>query len=228
MSLDDASSDVIYLSSLALSANIGPDRWGRPRTQPLSLSVAIHLRDAALSPSPRPSYSSVTDSSGGLDVSACAGALAEDIIAMCEKPSTKWDSAAVLAMGVALLAAHRTEGRARELRVTVSAPEAVPLAKEYAVEFIGYAQALGSQQTKSTGSRVKVRVRDLVIPAVIGTTQTEREAKQLVAADITIFERPSQVHFADYPMVFNKLSQVCHMPFDLVNVRAAKAHRVTL
>ncbi|OCH88514.1 hypothetical protein OBBRIDRAFT_86089 [Obba rivulosa] len=199
MSLDDTSPDVIYISSLSLSANVGRDWLGHVRPQPLSVSVAIHLQDSSLD-----SAAAIDD----LGVSVHYGQLSKDIIALSEAQSAKWESAAVLAMSVALLASHTTEGRARELRVVVSSAKLVPLASEYAVEFIGYAEALGKRdQTKSTGSRVRVRVKDLVIPAVIGHSSPERDAKQLIVSDIVIFEKPSQVHFADYPTVFNKLSQ---------------------
>lgn len=191
MSIDDTSSDVIYISSLSLSANIGPDWWGRSRPQPLSISVAIHLEDHALN------AAAANDDVGA---SVHYGHLCKEIAALGEKQEAKWDSAAELARDVAKIAEQKAEGRSKEVRVVVSSAKMVPLAGEYAVE-VAASAALAQ-------CRAKVTVRNLVIPAIIGVNPPEREAKQRIVTDIVIFEKPSSSHFADCPAVINKLSQV--------------------
>ncbi|OCH88512.1 hypothetical protein OBBRIDRAFT_86022 [Obba rivulosa] len=197
MPIDDISSDVVYLSSLSVSANIGPDWWGRARAQPLSISVSIHLQDTALN---------AAAADDDVTASVHYGHLCKDVLALAEKPGAAWRSAVELAKDVARLAAQKAAGRAREVRVVVCSAKMVPLAEEYAVE-VTVSDLEGDLVVAMVQRRVKVTVKDLVIPVIIGVNPPEREKKQRVVTDIVVFEKVLQPHFVDYPGLVAKLAQ---------------------
>ncbi|EMD35007.1 hypothetical protein CERSUDRAFT_116517 [Gelatoporia subvermispora B] len=199
MSLDDFTSDVVYISSLSLSANIGNDWWGRARPQPLSLSLALHMLPAALD-------SAAVDD----DVTASVhyGHLCKDVLALTEAPGAAWGSAAELARDVAHVALRKAAGRAKEVRVQVHSAKLVPLAEEYVLE-MSVASPESEEAVASTMAqhKIKVIVKKLVIPVVIGVNPPEREAKQRVITDVVILAKSTQPHFADYPDVIAKVLQ---------------------
>jgi dihydroneopterin aldolase / 2-amino-4-hydroxy-6-hydroxymethyldihydropteridine diphosphokinase / dihydropteroate synthase len=175
--------DSIIISSLRLWANIGPDRWAKPRPQPITLSLHLEC--------------SLAEASATDDVTRTVdyGQLTKLIIASID--GHEFGSLRELADAVLQLALSFP--RALAGRVDVQAHNQFLLA-----------DALGVTLFRDNGGvRVgidRVWIRGLKVSTIVGVNQAEREWKQIVEADVT-FDDPGWIT-PDFHAMHNALAQV--------------------
>ncbi|KAG6861504.1 hypothetical protein C0995_015931 [Termitomyces sp. Mi166 len=176
--------DVVFIDTLHLSADIGPDCWGKTRPQPVQVSVYLHLR---------PSFLNASGTSDNVLDSVHYGHL-------CKAISTQVGGASFSGVekfvSVVSQEAYTLAGQvAQAVRVVVDLPKQILLAENFSIDI-----------TTSTSSTLRsVFVRDLILPVLIGVNPPEREAKQKVITNIAFHERPSssvdQRSLLDYPAI---------------------------
>ncbi|RDB18233.1 Folic acid synthesis protein fol1 [Hypsizygus marmoreus] len=183
--------DIVFIDSLHLSADVGLDCWKRSRPQPIEISVYLHLRSAFLTTAGR--------SDDVLD-SVHYGHLSKAIITLVEKkPGSSFGSINGLVAAVADEAFGLAGSAAVEVRIVVGLPKQILLAGGFSVDVI-----VPRDRTAIPLLR-KVSITDLVLPVLIGVNPPEREAKQRVITNIMFVERQGDHQPIDYPEVVAKI-----------------------
>ncbi|KAG6916073.1 hypothetical protein DXG01_008547 [Tephrocybe rancida] len=187
------STDVVFVDTLHLSANIGPDCWGKTRPQPVEVSVYLHLT---------PSFLNAPGASDDVLDSVHYGHLSKAISSKIAGYAFTGVEKLVEAVNVeaAALAGPAVE----EVRVVVNLPKQVLLAEGFLVD------TMTSMKDKTTSRNVKIQ--NLVLPVLIGVNPPEREAKQRVITNIVFHERPGMSAdprpLVDYPAVVTEIVKV--------------------
>jgi dihydroneopterin aldolase len=179
--------DVVLVDTIQLTANIGPDCWGRPREQPVSITVHLHLK---------PSFLDISGQSDNVVDSIHYGHLTKAISAL----SASYVDVRALVHEVTQKAFALAGENVDAVRVIIGLPKQILLANYFEVEVITPRGKDSLQQA------ARVSVKDLVIPVLIGVNPPERLAKQKVITNI-IFCEKSGIHQVDYPAIIKQISE---------------------
>ncbi|EPQ55580.1 tetrahydrobiopterin biosynthesis enzymes-like protein [Gloeophyllum trabeum ATCC 11539] len=193
--------DKVFVESLSLSANIGPDWWGRPREQPVLISVYLTLQPSSLD------RTAETD-----DVSDTVnyGTLSKTVTQRVEeefKDQLRSHGLHGVAAAVTHTATALAGGKALEVKVRVEAPKAILLADGLALETVWEVDAESGQSDLGSLKKRKVLVKDLILAVIIGVNPPEREAKQRVILNLEFEEALGTGAFGDYPSVITDITQ---------------------
>ena len=194
--------DVVFIDTLRLSANIGNDCWGRRRAQPIELTVYLHLKN---------SYLQAASQSDNVLDSIHYGHLSKAISTLAKSKSENgdpgFDGIDGLIGEVAQEALKLAGNAADEVRVVVEIPKLILLAGGFAVD---YTIPHPSYPLASPGTK-KVYVKELILPVIIGVNPPERESKQRVITSITFYERKGLggTEPVDYQKIVCDLTKVC-------------------
>ncbi|KAJ3509726.1 hypothetical protein NLJ89_g5067 [Agrocybe chaxingu] len=191
-----AYTDIVFVDTLRVSANIGPDCWGRRRAQPLEITVYLHLKDT---------YLDAAGKSDDVLDSVHYGHLTKSITSLIESQSENgFRSARELTWSVAGKAFELAGRAAEEVRVVLELPKMILLASGYTIDNT-YATGDDGDDEHALSSK-KVSVKDIILPVVIGVNPPERESKQRVVLNIDFFEK-SGPKAVDYPSIVANLCQ---------------------
>ncbi|RDB18157.1 hypothetical protein Hypma_000659 [Hypsizygus marmoreus] len=179
--------DIVFIDTLHLSADVGLDCWKRSRPQPVEISVYLHLQSAFLT------RAGLSDDV--LD-SVHYGHLSKTITTLVEKKSgSSFGSVDGLIAAVAGEAFGLAGNAAVEVRIVVGLPKQILLAGGFSVDVIV------SRDRTATPLLRKVSITDLVLPVLIGVNPPERKAKQRVITSIIFVEGQGDHQPIDYPEV---------------------------
>jgi FolB domain-containing protein len=197
---NNAASDVIFVDSLHVSANIGPDCWDRNRSQPIYISVYLHLKESYLDRAG--ASDNVLDS---IDYSDLTKKVSNFITAKSESETPNFNGPDELIQAVTELAFNLAGEAAAAVRVILGAPKMILLAAEFSVDIT---TTLMKDQPKSTIIASKrVLIKDLVLPVIIGVNPAERKSKQRVKVNLIFHENSSSLAVVNYQQVVAQLCQ---------------------
>ena len=178
-----AASDVVFVDSLHVSANIGPDCWDRDRSQPINISVYLHLKDSYLDRAG--ASDNVLDS---IDYSDLTKKVSNFIKAKSESETPNFSGPDELIQAVTGLAFELAGEAAVAVRVIMEAPKMILLATGFSVDIT----TIVNDQPKSTiVASKRVLITDLVLPVIIGVNHAERKSKQRVKVNLIFHENTS-------------------------------------
>lgn len=184
--------DVVFVDTLRLSANIGKDWWGRSQPQPIEISVYLHLKE---------SYLRVAAESDDVLDSVHYGHLTKSISTLIKNRSESdtpgFNGADDLISAVTKKAFELAGKAAEEVQVVLDVPKLVLLASGFSVDVT----TVKSEGTSGRVSSKKVLVKDVIIPVIIGVNPPEREEKQRVVVNIVFYENTSDSDSA--PVLLN-------------------------
>jgi dihydroneopterin aldolase len=188
-------SDVVFVDTLCLSADIGPDCWGRVRPQPIEITVYLHLK---------PAFLHAAGESDDVVDSVHYGHLTKAISALIESKyandSSGFKGTDDLIRAVTACAFELAGEAALEVRVVLGIPKMILLASGFTVDVV--AEKIGSAFAVVSK---KISVEEIVVPMIIGVNPPEREEKQRVLVHITFHEDPSFSKNIDYSRIISKL-----------------------
>ena len=196
-----ASSDVVFVDSLHVSANIGPDCWDRDRSQPVDISVYLHLKESYLDRAG--TSDNVLDS---IDYSNLTKKVSNFIKDKSESETPNFSGPDDLIQAVTELAFNLAGEAAVAVRVTVGAPKMMLLAAGFSVDIT----TIMKDQPKSIiVASKRVLVKDLVLPVIIGVNPAERKSKQRVKVNLIFHENTSSISstVVNYQQVVAQLCQ---------------------
>jgi len=173
-------SDVVFVDSLHLSANIGPDCWHRDRSQPIDISVYLHLKESYLDRAG--ASDNVLDS---VDYSDLTKKVSNFIKIKSESETPGFSSPDQLINAVTERAFDLAGEAAAAVRVVVGVPRMILLAAGFSVDITTL-----NDQAKSFATK-QVLIKDLVLPVIIGVNPAERKSKQRVKVNIIFHENTS-------------------------------------
>jgi FolB domain-containing protein len=184
--------DIVFVNSLELSANVGPDRWGKSRPQPVLVTVCLHLHS---------SYLVSVGKTDDVRDSVHYGHLSKAIANIVETDNTF--SGINGLVDVVTKAAFELAGEAAAaVKVIVDLRQMVLLANGFSVEVTTPAG------TSSKDASAKVIVKDMSLPIIIGVNSPERESKQQVIINIVFFEKANNHSPVDYQKILVQISKV--------------------
>lgn len=187
--------DIVFIDTLNLSANVGPDCWGRERAQPVHISVHLHLENSYLTAAGR--------SDDVLD-SVHYGHLSKAITGLVrEKADMPFGDVDALIRDIAQQAFLLAGSAASEVRVVVDLPKQILLAANFSVDVITPRDPAFPPHFR------RITITDLILPVVIGVNPPEREAKQRVITNIVIIEKQGDHAAPNYPEIISRISKVC-------------------
>ncbi|KAH7922277.1 tetrahydrobiopterin biosynthesis enzymes-like protein [Leucogyrophana mollusca] len=183
-----ANTDIVFVDTLQLSANIGADCWGRSRPQIVFISVFLHLHN---------SFLTQAGESDDVGDSVHYGHLTKSITEVVNStpdgfPSVRHLINAVILAAYSLTGAHNVAA----VRVVANVPKLILLADGFSVDITLPQDFVGTLPAT-------VVVKDLVLAVIIGVNPPEREAKQRVITTITFFE----CGITDYPPIIKQIAQ---------------------
>jgi FolB domain-containing protein len=172
--------DVVFVDSLHVSANIGPDCWDRDRSQPIDISVYLHLKESYLDRAG--ASDNVSDS---IDYSDLTKKVSNFIKAKSESETPGFSSPDELINAVTERAFNLAGEAAAAVRVVLGVPKMILLAAGFSVDITTL-----NDQSKSIATK-RVSIKDLVLPVIIGVNPAERKSKQRVKVNIIFHENTS-------------------------------------
>jgi len=191
--------DIVFVNSLELSANVGPDRWGKSRPQPVLISICLHLHS---------SYLVSVGQTDDVRNSVHYGHLSKAIANIVEADNTF--SGIVDLINVVTKAAFELAGEAAAaVKVIVDLRQMILLANGFSMEVITPAG------TSSTDASVRVLVKDMSLPAIIGVNPPQRESKQQVIINIIFLEKASNHSPVDYQKITIQISKVRYLWYSM-------------
>ena len=180
---NNTASDVVFVDSLHVSANIGPDCWDRDRSQPIDISIYLHLKESYLDRAG--ASDNVLDS---IDYSDLTKKVSNFIKAKSESDTPNFSCPDELIKAVTERAFDLAGDAAVAVRVTVGAPKMILLAAGFSVDIV----TIVNDQSKSTIIASKrVLIKDLDLPVIIGVNPAERKSKQRVKVNLIFHENAS-------------------------------------
>jgi len=192
-----STSDVVFVDTLRLAANIGPDCWGRVRPQPIEISVYLHLK---------PSFLQAAGDSDDVVDSIHYGHLTKAITTLIksksENDSSGFEGTDDLIRAVTARAFELAGEAVVEVRVVLGIPKMILLASGFTVDVV--AEKIGSSFAVVSK---KILVEDIEVPVIIGVNPPEREEKQRVLVNVTFHEHPSFGKDVTYSRIISKLSK---------------------
>jgi FolB domain-containing protein len=194
--MSNSPTDIVFINAIELSANVGPDRWGRARPQPVLVSVYLHLRS---------SYLVRAGESDHVEDSVHYGHLSKAISNIVEADNT-FSSVGGL-VDVATKVAFELAGEAAvAVKVVVDFRQMLLVADELSVEVTTPAA------TSSRDAPARVTVKDMLLTTIIGVNPPERKAKQRVIINIVFFEIPRNHSPIDYQKIVTQISKARSFP----------------
>ncbi|KAF8963226.1 Dihydroneopterin aldolase-domain-containing protein [Flammula alnicola] len=191
-----STTDVVFVDTLRVEANLGPDCWGRERAQPIEVTVYLHLKE---------SYLQAAGESDNVLDSVHYGHLTKAINTLIRSRSESdmpcFKGADDLVRAVTERAFELAGEAAAEVRVVLDVPKMILLASGFRVDVTTV------KGTPTLMSSKKVLVKDIILPVIIGINPPEREEKQRVVINIVFHENDSQSPAVDYREVISKLSK---------------------
>ncbi|KAF6749870.1 Dihydroneopterin aldolase-domain-containing protein, partial [Ephemerocybe angulata] len=168
--------DIVFIDTLHLNANVGPDCWGKARAQPVNVSVYLHLT---------PGFLKTAGESDGVEDSVHYGLLTKKVAALVKNKDgegeREFGGIDELVRCVAEEAFELGGAAVGSVRVVVELPKVVLLAGGgLAVDVVVLREG--------RFERKRVEVRGVVVPVVIGVNPPERLAKQRVVVDLVFYE----------------------------------------
>ena len=202
---NNATSDVVFVDSLHVSANIGPDCWDRDRSQPIDISVYLHLKESYLDRAG--ASDDVLDS---IDYSDLTKKISNFIKAKSESATPNFNAGPdELIQAVTELAFDLAGEAAAAVRVTVGAPKMILLAAGFSVDITTIMKDHQPKSTTLVASK-RVLIKDLVLPVIIGVNPAERKSKQRVKVNLIFHENTtsaSSTAVVNYQQVVTQLCQ---------------------
>ncbi|KAH9476757.1 Folic acid synthesis protein fol1 [Psilocybe cubensis] len=196
-----SSTDVVFVDTLRVSANIGRDWWGKARAQPIEITVYLHLEESYLQTSGK--TDNVLDSVHYGHLTKTISTLIKERSSEDEagERSSGFADADDLIQAVSERAFDLAGDAASEVRVVLGVPKMILLASGFSVDTT---IAKGPPHFMSSKN---VSVNDIVLPVIIGVNPPEREEKQRVIINITFHENTelSQVKSPDYKQIVSGL-----------------------
>ena len=190
-------SDVVFIDSLHVSANIGPDCWDRDRSQAIDISMYLHLKESYLDRAG--TSDNVLDS---VNYSALTKKVSNFIKTKSESETPGFSSPDELINAVTERAFDLTGEAAAAVRVTVGVPKMILLAAGFSVDI-----TTANDQSKSILTK-RVSVKDLILPVIIGVNPVERKSKQRVKVNVIFHENTSLSSVSvNYQQVVTQLCQ---------------------
>jgi FolB domain-containing protein len=183
--------DIVFVNSVGLSANIGPDRWGRSRAQPVLVSIYLHLHG---------SYLVRVGETDNVRDSVHYGELSKEITNVVEAGNT-FSGIDGLVDAVTKASFKLAGEAAAAVKVVVDLRQMILLAEGFSVEVTTPVGAY----SKDVGARVTVK--DMVLATIIGVNPPEREARQRVIINIVFFETAGNHSPVDYQMIVTQISK---------------------
>ena len=199
-------SDLIFVDSLHVSANIGPDCWDRDRSQPIDISVYLHLKESYLDRAG--ASDNVSDS---VDYSELTKKISNFIRAKSESETPGFSGPDELIHAVTERAFDLAGEAAAAVRVTVGVPKMILLAAGFSVDITTV-----NDQSKSLATK-RVLIKDLVLPVIIGVNPAERKSKQRVKINIIFHENTSSSSTSSAVVNYQQVvAQLCQASFKLI------------
>ena len=216
-----ATTDTVFVDSIQLTAAVSTDCWGRPKPQQVLASVYLHLK---------PSFLDACGTSDDVTDSVHYGHLTKAVSALIDEKARSgvhYVDVHALIADVTRAAFELAGESVDAVRVVVDLPKQILLASGFSVEVttpkMGESNPSEADNAGETASGVVapttiVRVKDLVLPVLIGVNPPERLARQRVITNIMFSERPPYVGSAlpesrpseiDYPEIVQRLYEVC-------------------
>ena len=197
---NNLASDVVFVESLHVLANIGPDCWDRDRSQPIDISVYLHLKESHLDRAG--ASDNVLDS---IDYSDLSKKIGNFIKAKSESETPNFSAGPdELIQAVTELAFDLAGDAAAAVRVTVGAPKMILLAAGFSVDIT----TIMKDQPVVTSKRVLIK--DLVLPVIIGVNPAERRSKQRVKVNLIFHENTTSSASSTVVVNYQQLvSQLC-------------------
>lgn len=194
---DETNTDTIFIDSLSLAANLGPssDCWGRTRTQPVLVSVLVHLARSYLNAAAE--HDDVRES---IDYST----LYKAVVALVDAPGASFAGPVGLARAVTLVALEQADETALEVEVHVEVPKLVLMASTFKVEMRTGTNNYGMKPFSHT----EVSIEGLVFHVTIGVNPAERLTKQQVLTRIRCLEQDDNASNVDYMAIVKKVCEV--------------------
>jgi FolB domain-containing protein len=206
--------DIVFVNSLELSVNVGPDRWGKSRAQPVLISIYLHLHS---------SYLAAVGETDDVRDSVHYGHLSKAITNVVEADNTF--SGINGLVDVVTKAAFDLAGEAAAaVKVVVDLRQMILLAGGFSVEVITPAA------TSSKDAPVRVIVKDMLLLTIIGVNPPEREAKQQVIINIVFVETPGNHPPVDYRNIMTQILKARSLWYSIgvmiiiVNLRKSNHH----
>ena len=203
---NDATSDVVFVDSLHVSANIGPDCWDRDRSQPIDISVYLHLKESYLD------RAGASDNVlHSIDYSDLTKKISNFIKAKSESATPNFSAGPdELIQAVTELAFELAGEAAAAVRVTVGAPKMILLAAGFSVDITTIIKDHQPKSTTVVASK-RVLIKDLALPVIIGVNPAERKSKQRVKVNLIFHENTtssaSSTAAVNYQQVVTQLCQ---------------------
>jgi len=196
------STDVVFVDTLRVEADIGADCWGKERAQPVEITVYLHLN---------PDYLEAAGNSDDVVDSVHYGHLTKTISSLIKSRAenkTPFKGVDDLIREVAKRALDLGKEAVDEVRVVVEVPKLILLAHGFSVD------VTISRRSPEVFVSKKVSVKDIVVPVIIGVNPPEREAKQRVLVNVIFYENddPLSGPSPDYPEVVKVLVKVSLLP----------------
>jgi len=168
MSSTPTASDMIIIRDLRTSATIGPDRWGKTRPQPITLSVYLEI--------------SLVEAGKSDDVadSAHYGHLAKDVSKLTN--GATFVSLLALAEAVAAATVSKDE-RVRSVEVDAYAANQFLQAEHLGVHIRRTRDGVAETEARDD----RTMIGDLRVSTIIGVNPPERLAKQFVLLNLTFY-----------------------------------------
>lgn len=173
-----STTDVVFVDTLRVEANLGADCWGRARAQPVEITVYLHLQ---------PSFLHIAGQSDDVMDSVHYGHLAKQIRSLVRAKSdstqSEFDGPDGLIAAVSDAAFTLAGEAAAEVRVVLKVPKMILLASGF------YVDTTTVRGTPNIVSEKKVTVEDIITPVVIGVNPPERKNKQRIVVNINFHEK---------------------------------------
>ncbi|KAH7882671.1 Dihydroneopterin aldolase-domain-containing protein [Phlebopus sp. FC_14] len=183
--------DIVFLTTIQLSASVGKDCWDRARDQIVLTSIYLHLS---------PSFLNKAGESDDVQDSVHYGHLINAITSLVSARQEAYPDVRTLIEQVTEAAFSLAGDHADAVRIVVELPKQILLADGFVVEVT---------TPKGASSRLSpaiVTVKDLVLPVLIGVNPPERLAKQRVITNITFYEKAGGAGTVDYPTLIKKIA----------------------
>lgn len=171
-SIHSIETDTVIIQNLRADSTVGLDRWGKVRSQPISVSCFLETSVSKAGTSDR-----VSDS-------IHYGLLFKEIHALVDGGS--FDDIAKLAQDVSGIALQK-EG-AQGVKVVVEAKNQFLMAECLGVSIYRSLQFVTPGERTEMAPRVQLYMKDLKLNILIGVNPPERESKQLVVTNITFHD----------------------------------------
>ncbi|PFH45854.1 hypothetical protein AMATHDRAFT_8571 [Amanita thiersii Skay4041] len=190
-------SDTVFIEKLGLSVNIGRDRWGASKAQPLFISVYLHLTPNG--------YLTRAGESDDVRDSIHYGHLTKAVTRLVEERK-EFNGIGPLVDAVAQAAFNMAGSSLGEVRIVVELPKMVLLAQGGMIVETTIGQGMGK--------RTKVYVKDMGFNVIVGVNEPERETKQRVVVNLEVVERENTESKVDYSEVVKRLAKdIEHMEY---------------